>query len=157
MLCVTKGTSNNINSLKESKTILNIHIKKILFTFLIITLFSFTGDNSGFNNFCEKFSSEELDSCSKIINNYFELKESGQTRIEEYYKRFPELDTLISILSKLPCVDSCFYYFPKGFIEKTNPPKAIISIYKINLTDTTRFKLTATFYHPCRVGLTKLK
>jgi hypothetical protein len=136
---------------KKTNKAFNVRIKELILILSIIAFLGFTYPKPEIIFFCDNFNSIKLDSCEGIINNYFKTKEHNKIPIIEYSKRFPELDSLISDLSKLPCIDSCFYKDGRGAVMESNPPMLDISIYKINLLDTSKFILRIRFDHPLKV------
>ena len=81
------------------------------------------------------------------MNDY--LKEKPYTQHQEYQKRFSEIDTIISDLSKLSCIDSG-YYLP-GSVMKSNPPMTDVVLYKEDSSDTLWYIMRIKFDEPMKV------
>jgi len=126
--------------------------KLLIISTVVLGLTALTSLTTDLKGFCNYFENEQLDSCATILDNYFKLKE--QVPISNDYKsRFKELDTLMSNLNKLDCVDTCFYRggVMESGVMKTNPPMTDLFICKINKVDTLKYLLRVKFSNPTKV------
>jgi hypothetical protein len=124
---------------------------KLIVIVLTVVLLSFTSAKKNLKDFCEHLLYEEMDTCTMILNNYFD-DHHRTTPNEENYKI--EVDSLITRLDKLECIDSCFY---GGMMEnqmpimKTKPPMVDILIYHWQQSDTFKYILRVRFENPTKV------
>lgn len=113
----------------------------IPFSVLLLVLSSFSVDEK---KFCDYLISNQLDSCERQLDNYFEINHQQLIK-QNPGDRFIELDTLMQLLTNLNCIDTCFYRYGRGYIMKTDPPMADIFVYKILQQDTLKYLLRIRF------------